>query len=334
MQYGKKISIIGAGGWGTALAILLAENKNNVILYEYFKDYADLLNKKRENLKFLPGVKIPKEVKITNSLDETLDNIDILIFAVPSKYLRNILKDISKTHISKNVIVLSVIKGIDYDTLNRISVVIDKELNLKGRVAVLSGPSHAEEVSRKVPTAVVIASTNKSIANILQKIFSNYYFRAYTSQDVIGVELGGALKNVIALAKGILDGIGAGDNTKAALITRGLVEMKRLAVKMGAMSETLNGLAGIGDLIVTCMSKYSRNRMVGEKIGKGEKLEDISKSMEMVAEGITTTSACYKMSKIYKVEMPITNEVYNVLFRGKKPREAINDLMKRGLKSE
>ncbi|MFH1825095.1 MAG: NAD(P)H-dependent glycerol-3-phosphate dehydrogenase [Candidatus Firestonebacteria bacterium] len=334
MPYGKKISIIGAGGWGTALAILLAENKHNVTLYEYFEDYTQFLNKTRENLKFLPGVQIPKSIEITNSLHLALHNIDILILAVPSKYLRNILRRISKIKISKKVIVLSVIKGIDYKTLDRISVVISKELNLNGRIAVLSGPSHAEEVSRKVPTVVVIASKNKEMANMLQKVFSNNYFRVYTSYDVIGVELGGALKNVISLAKGILDGIGTGDNTKAALITRGLIEIKRLASQMGARPDTLNGLSGIGDLIVTCMSKYSRNRMVGERIGKGEKLKDILISMEMVAEGITTTKTCYKISKTYNLEMPITKEVYNVLFKDKSPIKAISNLMQRKLKSE
>jgi glycerol-3-phosphate dehydrogenase (NAD(P)+) len=303
-------------------------------LYEVFPEYAEVLNKRRENVKFLPQIKIPRKIKITSSLKEALRNKNILILAVPSKYLAAILKNIKRIGLSKKTTVLSVIKGFDYSSLKRISSIINKELGLNGDIAVLSGPSHAEEVAVKVPTAVVIAAKNDKKAKMLQKVFSNDYFRVYTSKDVAGVELGGALKNIIALAYGILDGMKIGDNAKAALMTRGLSEIKKLAVKMGASAHTLNGLSGFGDLIVTCTSRHSRNRMVGERIGKGESLEHILSKMEMVAEGVTTTKACFQIAKINKVEMPIVQGMYEILFKNKSPKDVIENLMKRRLKSE
>lgn len=330
----EKITIIGAGGWGTALAILLNENGHEVTIYEYFKEYAAQLEKKRENRKFLPGVKLSKTIKITNSIVDAVDGAKIVVLAVPSKFVDIFLEKLKQLKMKKSTMILSVIKGLDTKSLERMSEKIKKALGKNTNLAVLSGPSHAEEVGKKVPTAVIIASKNARTAKYLQKVFSSAYFRVYTSNDMLGVELGGALKNVIAISKGILDGMGLGDNTKAALLTRGMAEMKRLALCMGAKPETLNGLAGFGDLIVTCMSVYSRNRRVGERIGRGEKLSVIVSSMEMVAEGVTTTEAVYKLAKKRKIDMPIVKELYNVLRKNKDPKKAINNLMTRKLKKE
>ena len=330
----EKIAIIGAGGWGTALAVLLDENGHEVTLYEYFNKYAAQLEKQRENKKFLPGVKLKKTIRITASMQKAVIKADIIVLAVPSKFVTLFLKQLKELKIDKKTVFLSVIKGLDTATLERMSEKIHHCLGKDIRLAVLSGPSHAEEVGKKVPTAVIIASKNSKTAKYLQKVFSSGYFRVYTSRDVLGVELGGALKNVIAISKGILDGMGLGDNTKAALLTRGMAEMKRLAVCMGAKPETLNGLAGFGDLIVTCMSRHSRNRSVGERIGRGEKLSGIIKSMEMVAEGVTTAEAVYKLARKTKIEMPIVEETYAVLKKNKSPKTAINNLMNRKLKNE
>jgi len=293
----KKIGVIGAGGWGTALAVLLSENGNEVSLYEHFPEYAAKLRQDRENRTFLPGVKIPEGIAITSSLPEALKGSDIILFAVPSKHLPGVLKLMDERLLRKGAVFVSAIKGIDRTTLNRMSQLIYGRFGKKFEVAVLSGPSHAEEVGRKTPTAVVLAAKNVKTAETLQKLFSGPYFRVYASNDVIGVELGGAVKNVIAIAKGVLDGMGLGDNTTAALMTRGLAEMKRLGRKLGAKPETLNGLSGTGDLIVTCMSRHSRNRSVGERLGKGEKLPAILDSMKMVAEGVTTADFCHRLAK-------------------------------------
>ena len=330
----KKIGVIGAGGWGTALAVLLSENGNNVTLFEFFPEYAKELKLTGENKRFLAGVKLPSGIFITSDIHTAVTGADIIVLAVPSKFLRNTLALIDKKCLSKNTVIVSVIKGIDTKSLKRMSETIKDILKVKNELAVLSGPSHAEEVGRKVPTAVVIASKNLKTSIMLQKVFSGPYFRVYASTDIIGVELGGAVKNVIALAKGVLDGMGLGDNTTAALMTRGLAEIKRLALKMGAKQETLNGLSGTGDLIVTCMSRHSRNRSVGERIGRGEKLKKILSSMKMVAEGVTTAEACFRLAKKKKIEMPIVNEMYQVLFNEKNPKEAVTVLMGRKLKKE
>ena len=330
----EKVAVIGAGGWGTALALVLNENGQTVTIYEYFKPYAKYLDKKRVNTKFLPGVKLPKNIKITSDISEAVRDAKTIVIAIPSKFVRGVLELLTKSEIRKDVIILSVVKGIDTKSLERMSEIIRKKLGAKIKIAVLSGPSHAEEVGRKMPTAVIVASRDVKIADYLQKIFSNKYFRVYTSKDVIGVELGGALKNVIALSKGILDGMGLGDNTKAALLTRGMAEMKRLALKLGAKSSTLNGLAGFGDLIVTCMSPHSRNRSVGERIGRGEKLSAIVGSMDMVAEGVTTSEAVFRLAKKEKGDMPIVAENYGVLFKQNNPKNAVYNLMKRKLKKE
>jgi len=314
--------------------LVLNENGQTVTIYEYFNTYAKHLDKKRINTKFLPGIRIPDSVNITSDLSEAVKDAKIIVIAIPSKFVRGVLDLLKKSDIKKDVVILSVVKGIDTKTLERMSEIIKKKLGSKTKLAVLSGPSHAEEVGRKMPTAVIVASGNSKIANYLQNIFSNKYFRVYTSKDVVGVELGGALKNVIALSKGILDGMKLGDNTKAALLTRGMAEMKRLALKLGAKSETLNGLAGFGDLIVTCMSPHSRNRSVGERIGRGEKLSSILNSMDMVAEGVTTSEAVFKLAKKEKVDMPIVAETYGVLFKQNNPKKAVYNLMKRKLKKE
>jgi len=327
-----KVSVLGAGGWGTALAVLLSERNNEVVLWEFFDDYAKVLNVKRENIKFLKGVKIPRTIRITSDLKEALESSDFIVLAIPSHLLRSLLKNIKKLDF-KNRVFISVIKGIEQATLMTPTQVINDELG-KVKIAVLSGPSHAEEVGRKVPTTVVVASKDTKLAETIQSMFFTNYFRTYSRTDVMGVELGGSIKNVIAIAAGTLDGLKTGDNTKAALITRGLAEMRRLGVAMGGEEDTFFGLSGIGDLIVTCDSRHSRNRFVGEQLGRGKKIEDILAGMVMVAEGVKTTLSVYKLSKKYKVDMPICNEVYHALYEGKSPHDSVRDLMKRPAKSE
>ncbi|MEI7541740.1 MAG: NAD(P)H-dependent glycerol-3-phosphate dehydrogenase [bacterium] len=327
-----KVSVLGAGGWGTALAVLLSERNNEVILWEFFEDYAKILNEKKENIKFLKGVKIPSTIKITSDLKEALEASDYIVLAIPSHILRSLLKNIKKLDFKKKVYI-SVIKGIEQETLMTMTQVIKDELG-KVKTAVLSGPSHAEEVGRRVPTTVVVASKDKKLADIIQAMFITNYFRTYTRIDVMGVEIGGSVKNVIAIAAGTLDGLNTGDNTKAALLTRGLAEMRRLGVAMGAEEDTFFGLSGIGDLIVTCNSKHSRNRFVGEQLGLGKKIEDILSGMVMVAEGVKSTLSIYKLSKKYKVDMPICNEVYKALYENKSPHDSVRDLMNRPAKSE
>jgi glycerol-3-phosphate dehydrogenase (NAD(P)+) len=327
-----RVSVIGAGGWGTALAVILQEKHNNVTLWEYFRDYAAVLDTRRENVKFLKGVKIPAKIKITVDLKEAVEAADLLVLAVPSHVLRGLLKKIKKLDHKKKIFV-SVIKGIEQKTLMTMSGVI-KDVLGDVKVAVLSGPSHAEEVARRVPTTAVASSRTAGLAEKIQALFSTDTFRVYSNRDVRGVELGGSLKNVIAIAAGILDGMGAGDNTKAALITRGLAEIKRLGAAMGADEATFFGLSGIGDLVVTCESRHSRNRMVGEQLGRGKKIGRILSGMEMVAEGVKTTLSAYMLSRKYGVEMPITREVYEIIYRGKAPRRSVKDLMTRALRSE
>jgi len=327
-----KVSVIGAGGWGTALAIILNGRNNDVTLWEYFPDYARILEQKRENVKFLKGVKIPARIRISTDLKQSVETAEVIVLAVPSHVLRGLLKKIKAFDYKKKIFV-SVIKGIEQKTLKTMSQVI-KDVLGSVRTAVLSGPSHAEEVARKTPTTVVVASKTPGLAEKIQDMFFTGSFRVYSNKDVLGVELGGSVKNVIAIAAGTLDGMGAGDNTKAALITRGLAEMKRLGAAMGADETTFSGLSGIGDLVVTCASRHSRNRSVGEQLGKGKKIAQILKKMEMVAEGVKTTLSVYMLAKKYRVEMPITREVYEVLYRDKSPYDSMRDLMTRSPKSE
>ncbi|AFH50797.1 Glycerol-3-phosphate dehydrogenase [Ignavibacterium album JCM 16511] len=330
-----KVSVLGAGGWGTNLAVLLHYNGHNVTLWEYKKSYAKELAKRRENKIYLPGIYIPDEIKITSDIEDSTFHKNLIVLAVPSQFLRKVVEKIDY-HSIKDTILVSVSKGIEKETLMTMSQMIkDVHHRLdKNQIGVLSGPSHAEEVSKRVPTAVVAASVSKETSKTIQSVFINSYFRVYSSTDILGVELGGAFKNVIAIGAGIIDGAGFGDNTKAAIMTRGVAEISRLGLVMGARPETFAGLSGMGDLIVTCMSRHSRNRFVGEQIGKGKKLKEVLKSMEMVAEGVETTKSVNQLANKYKVETPIANEVYKILFEDKDPIKATNDLMNRDMKFE
>lgn len=331
-----RTAVLGAGSWGTALAILLFSNGHEVTLWEFQKEAAQKLDRIRENIQFLPEIAIPKGIYITSHLEEAIAGKELLVLAVPSHVVRKVAQQIGNFKDSSVPIIVNVAKGIENNTLLRMTQVLKESISgmTDAHLAVLSGPSHAEEVSRQIPTAIVAASTDMQTAEFVQSIFMNNYFRVYRSKDVIGVELGGALKNIIAMAAGICDGAGFGDNTKAALQPRGLVEMARLGVKMGADKMTFAGLSGMGDLIVTCMSRHSRNRYVGEQVGKGRKLQDVLDEMVMVAEGVRTTQSAYELSKRYQVEMPITEQVYYILFENKSPREAMYELMLRNPKSE
>ena len=331
----KNIAILGSGSWGTALAVMLFNNGHNVNLWEFFPDRAEKIDSTRLNPEFLPGVKIPSQIAVSSHLKETVRNKDIIIIAVPSHIVRSVGEKLARIPIPNSLIV-SASKGIENDTLLRMSEVIQEtipDLN-QDRIAVLSGPSHAEEVGKELPTVVVAASSSTETACCIQEIFMNPAFRVYTNSDVIGVELGGSFKNVIAIAAGISDGVGFGDNTKAALLNRGIVEIIRLGVAMGADKHTFAGLTGMGDLIVTCTSQYSRNRYLGEQIGKGKKLKKITEEMVQIAEGVRTTKSVHDLSRKYQIEMPISTEVYRVLFENKNPRRAVYDLMTRDPKKE
>ncbi len=329
---GKNISVLGAGSWGMTLAILLSE-RHNIKVWEFDKEQCELLNKERENKKFLPGIKIPDSIYITNNINDAIADSEIILLAVPSHIVKGLTKDIGNK-ISDRIII-NVAKGIETETLQRLSEIIYENTKNK-QIYVLSGPSHAEEVSRHVPTTVVIASIENDLEKLkyLQKIIMTESFRVYTNDDIIGVELGGALKNIIAIASGISDGLGFGSNTKAALMTRGLAEIQRLGLKLGAKRETFSGLAGMGDLITTCISKFSRNRFVGEELGKGKTMDEILSNMVMVAEGVNTTKAAYKLSQQLNIEMPITAEIYNILFNRKDALESVKSLMQRPPKPE
>lgn len=328
-----KIAVLGAGGWGTTLSILLNENGNDVTLWEFNPEYAKTLSEYRENFYYLPKVKIPREIKITNDLESAVFSKNFIVVSAPTQYIRSSLSPLWNFNFADSLIVC-VSKGIEIGTSLLVSEILTDIFRKVRRknIFCLSGPSHAEEVSNKIPTAVVCAGLTHS--KIIQKTFSNDYFRVYTNNDLTGTEVGGALKNVIAIAAGISDGAGFGDNTKAAIMTRGINEIMRLGLKLKAKRETFFGLSGIGDLIVTCSSKHSRNRSVGEQIGKGKKLKTILKDMKMVAEGVPTTKSALELSKDLNIELPITHQVYNILFKDKDPHYATSQLMKRNLKEE
>lgn len=330
-----QIGVIGAGSWGTTLANLLAKKGFHITLWAYEDDLIQPIATKRENPLYLPGVRLSEKISPTGSLEEVCQHKDLLINATPSQKVRQMMQSIY-SYLSPQVKLVSATKGIENNTLLTMSGVLKEVLPIRDgeQLAVLSGPSFAIEVSRETPTAVTIASKNKALAKQLQYVFSTSYFRAYTNSDVLGVELGGALKNVIAIATGISDGLGFGHNTRAALITRGLAEISRLALKMGANPLTLSGLAGIGDLILTCTGELSRNRSVGIKLGEGMELAHILKNMRMVAEGVQTTQSAYDLSKKMEVLMPITEQVHSILYRNKNPMEAVTELMTRDLKVE
>lgn len=330
-----KTAVLGAGGWGTTLAVILYSNGNDVTLWEYDEAYTSELNKTRINRLYLPGIKIPDEIIITHSLAEVVSKKDLIVLAVPSQFLRSTVKNIDPSEI-RNSFLVNVAKGIENKTLLTMSQMLKEvipSLNDK-QITTLSGPSHAEEVARKIPTAVVAASKDSDTSKFVQSVFMTNYFRVYSSTDILGVELGGSLKNVIAIGAGIIDGAKFGDNTKAAIMTRGIAEISRLGVVMGSRADTFAGLSGMGDLIVTCMSRHSRNRYVGEKIGSGMKLGEILSSMQMVAEGVETTKSASRLAEKYQVETPIINEVYKILFEDKDPVQATNDLMTRDIKME
>ncbi|MDD8018914.1 MAG: NAD(P)-dependent glycerol-3-phosphate dehydrogenase [Bacteroidota bacterium] len=330
-----RISVLGAGSWGTTLAILLCENFRDVTLWSYRTDQAAEMKEHHTNHDYLPGTILPQHLKITNDIQEAAWKKDVIVAAVPSQFLRNILKDIAQFDLGETIIV-NVAKGIENTSLMTMSeVMLDVlEHEKKSNIAILSGPSHAEEVVKKIPTAVVAASFSGRTSKIIANIFSTNFFRVYVSDDIRGVELGGALKNVIAIGAGVVDGAGFGDNTKAAIITRGIAEMTRLGDKMGALSRTFSGLSGVGDLIVTCMSRHSRNRFVGEQLGKGRKLDDILNEMIMIAEGVATCKSAVDLAQRHHAEMAIFSEVYNIMFESKDPHKATEDLMSRSIKGE
>jgi len=329
----KKVGVLGGGSWGTTLAILLYEKGLSVKIWEFSEEQVIRVRQKRENVKFLPGIFIPPEIEITSCLEEVVKESEVIIVALPSQVVRGVVERLS-TMIIPGVVIISAVKGLEISTMKRISEVIGESIPQKIQIGVISGPSHAEEVSRKIPTAVVSSGQDEKTAKFIQELFLTPNLRVYTNTDLVGVELGGALKNIMAIAAGISDGLGLGDNTKAALITRGLVEIIKIGRVLGAKEATFLGLSGLGDLVVTCTSKYSRNRYLGEMIGKGSSLQEVLDSMTMVAEGVPTTKAAKELAKKVNIELPITNEVYKVLFEGKDPKQAVSDLMMRSAKAE
>lgn len=328
-----RFAILGDGAWGTAIALLLAGKPgHHVALWSARDDNARILREHRENVRLLPGVTIPPSIELTSDITRAVAGANLYVVAIPTAFLRATLDRIAPA-LRREGPVLSLTKGLEDETFLRPTEMIQQILGTT-TIGVLSGPSHAEEVSRGLPTSVVVASTDLAFAGLIQQRFNTDRFRVYTNSDVIGVELSAALKNVIAVAAGISDGLGFGDNTKSALLTRGLVEMVRFGMALGAEHQSFYGLAGIGDLITTCISRHGRNRRVGERLGKGEKLKDILASMAMVAEGVYTTRSVYHKSIKMGIDMPITTEIFRVLYEDKDPRAAVSDLMVRELRSE
>lgn len=321
------VSILGAGTWGTALAILLAENKHKVTLWSKLPNEIKQLDENRREIKNLPGAVLPENVELTSDLDVALQHPEMIVMAVASVYVRETARNIAP-NVPEGVIIVNVAKGIEEATLKTLTEVIEDEIP-QAEVAVLSGPSHAEEVSRKIPTTIVAGAKKKQVADCIQDAFMTEFFRVYTSPDVIGIELGGSLKNVIALAAGVLDGMGMGDNTKAALMTRGIAEISRLGIAMGGKYETFAGLSGMGDLMVTCTSRHSRNRNAGFLIGQGKSAKEAMEEVNQVVEGVFSAKAAYKLGKKYQVELPIVEQVNKVLFEEKPVKEAIYDLLMR-----
>ncbi|MDD2498377.1 MAG: NAD(P)H-dependent glycerol-3-phosphate dehydrogenase [Desulfitobacteriaceae bacterium] len=326
----KRIAVLGAGSWGTALAVLLGQKNYRVNLWARKPELARACQIERTNRHYLPGVIIPPLVQVDDDQERVLAGSDVVVLAVASHSVREVAREI-KSYLHNGAIVINTAKGLENSSLLRISQVLQEELmgELSKRIAVLSGPSHAEEVGRGLPTAVVVSAPDIKVAKTVQDIFMASYFRVYTNPDLIGVEIAGALKNIIALGTGIAEGLGYGDNTKAALITRGLAEITRLGLAVGADASTFAGLAGIGDLVVTCTSMHSRNHRAGIQIGQGEPLDRVVANMGMVVEGVNTTRVAYDLTKKYLVEMPIATETFKVLFEGKNAREAVVSLMTR-----
>lgn len=327
-----KVSLLGAGSWGTALAILLANNGHDVTLWSALKDEVEMLSVHREHKDRLPGVILPENISVTSDLEASCKDKDLIVFSVASPYVRQTAKQASP-YIMENQIIVNVAKGIEEHTLNTITDIIAEEIP-HCDIAVLSGPSHAEEVSKGIPTTVVVGAKTKQTASFIQDVFMNDVFRVYTSPDIIGIELGGSLKNVIALAAGIVDGLGYGDNTKAALMTRGIAEMSRLGIAMGGKIETFSGLSGVGDLIVTCTSKHSRNRNAGYLIGKGYTMDEAMKEVKQVVEGVYSAKAALALANKFNTSMPIVEEINRVLFENKPAKDALSDLLVRDKRSE
>lgn len=327
-----KISVLGAGSWGTALAVLLCKNGHEVTLWSIDQREVAMIDEKREQIEKLPGVRIPDCIAVSNDLEISMQGKEMLILAVPSIFVRSTAK-MMQPYIEPGQIVVNVAKGIEEETLMNMTDVIEDEIP-QVKVAVLSGPSHAEEVGRGIPTTVVVGAKDKETAECVQDAFMSAMFRVYTSPDMVGIELGAALKNVIALAAGIIDGLGYGDNTKAALITRGIAEITRLGMAMGGRAETFSGLSGIGDLIVTCTSTHSRNHNAGYLIGQGKSYQEAMDEVKMVVEGVYSAKAALKLAQKYGVEVPITEQVNHVLFDGVPAKEAVLSLLVRDRKSE
>ncbi len=327
-----KISVLGAGSWGTALAVLLCKNGHEVTLWSIDQREVAMIDEKREQIEKLPGVRIPDCIAVSNDLESSMQGKEMLILAVPSIFVRSTAK-MMQPYIEPGQIVVNVAKGIEEETLMNMTDVIEDEIP-QVKVAVLSGPSHAEEVGRGIPTTVVVGAKDKETAECVQDAFMSAMFRVYTSPDMVGIELGAALKNVVALAAGIIDGLGYGDNTKAALITRGIAEITRLGMAMGGRAETFSGLSGIGDLIVTCTSTHSRNHNAGYLIGQGKSYQEAMDEVKMVVEGVYSAKAALKLAQKYGVEVPITEQVNHVLFDGVPAKEAVLSLLVRDRKSE
>ena len=326
------VSILGAGGWGTALAVLFADRGMPVNLWAYDPEQVVKMRETRCNSQYLPGVTVPELVKPTNDLKDCIRG-DLIVFVTPSKAIRVVAEQFSKLGVRAETPLICCTKGIEHDSGSRMSEVV-REFFTKNPIGALSGPNHAEEVSRRMPAAAVIAFSDLSVAERMQPLFSAPYFRAYTTDDVAGVELGGALKNIYAIAAGVCDGLGFGDNSKAALVTRALVELTRLGVVLGGRRETFYGLSGIGDLMVTCFSRHSRNRGVGERLGRGESLDQITSGMAGIAEGVPTTRSAFECARRADVSTPIIDQVYDMLFSGKAPRTVLTELMSRDPRSE
>ena len=330
----RTICVVGAGGWGTAMAAVMAEKtRRQVYLVGHEAGQVDAMKKKRENRGFLPGYRLHRNIRPTLDGEEAIQEADLILSAVPTKYLRSTWEALASLT-RRGVAIVSLTKGIENKTFLRPTEIIREYVGRRNPVACLSGPSHAEEVARGLPTTVTIAASNRALMEVLQKEISTPFFRVYTNRDLFGVEFSGAMKNVIALAAGINDGLGFGDNTKSALLTRGLAEIISLGSALGAKRKTFYGMAGVGDLITTAFSPFGRNRAVGERIGRGETLNEILASSLTVAEGVGTTRSVYNLARKLKIDMPITQEVYKVLFRKKDPRKAVSQLMTRRYKGE
>lgn len=323
----SKVSVLGAGSWGTALSIVLGKNGHDVTLWSILKQEVELLREHREHIEKLPGCLLPENVEITEDLESACKGQDLIVFAVASPFVRSTAK-LAAEFIPKGQLIVNVAKGIEESTLDTLTDILEEELPER-EIAVLSGPSHAEEVSKSIPTTVVVGTKKQKNAEFIQNVFMNDFFRVYTSPDVIGIELGGSLKNVIALAAGVVDGLGYGDNTKAALMTRGITEMTRLGLAMGGKAETFSGLSGVGDLIVTCTSTHSRNWNAGYLIGKGKTMKEAMEEVKQVVEGVHSAKAAYKLAQKYQVCMPIVEQVTAVLFENKSAKEALAELFTR-----